>query len=248
METYEIDGFRLQVPQVQMGQGVRAALKKGRYERGERAMARATLRKTDRVLEAGAGIGLTAMVAAQIVGPEAVTAVEANPNTVELVRDNIATNGLSGVQVIHGAVVPDDMAGSPVALNLSGEFWDSSLVDNPGRSREQVEVPAVGFHGLIEVSQASVVIMDIEGAEVVLFDEPLPPQIRAVVIEVHPRLYGRPPLEGIRAALRASGLRLRTDLSESNVWLWERRDELNEPAFAALDVQLRERREAKSQP
>lgn len=231
-ETYEIDGLTLHVPSVQMGKGVRKALREGRYEHSERALAKACLRPGDRVLELGAGLGLTAMLAAQIVGPESVTAVEANPNTIPVIRENFALNGMEGIRLIHGAVVPQDMDGSPVELNLAGEFWGSSLIENEARKQRQVSVPGLGFTRLIEESNASVVTMDVEGTEIVLFDDPLPESVRGLVIEIHPAIYGRDALAPMQRAIAASGLRKRRDHAPVGVWLMERPDAENAHGFA----------------
>lgn len=206
-ETFEIDGAELRIPSGQLNERLRGRLKDQGYEHYERDLARAHLRPGDRVLDCGSGAGLVAIVAARIVGAENVTTVEANPEMHDALRRNLRRNAGEGLRLIKGAVVPDDYAGDSVTLNLRGAFWAASLGEIKGKGMRPVEVAAKRFGRLLAKREATVLSMDIEGAEAALLLAPLPQSIRLVIVELHPNLYGEATRDQILAALTAQGFR-----------------------------------------
>ena len=80
MTAYRIYGLALDLDDRGLPEPVKRGLVKGWYERDEVEIIRACLQPGDRVLELGAGLGVTAMVAAGIVGADAVKAFEAGPS------------------------------------------------------------------------------------------------------------------------------------------------------------------------
>ena len=68
MAEFKIGGVRLEVPDVQLTEGVRQQLNKGTYEWAEAKALGEVLRKGDRVLDLGSAIGFVACCAAQVLG------------------------------------------------------------------------------------------------------------------------------------------------------------------------------------
>lgn len=217
-----VDDIRLTLPEVQVTGPLLQSLKSGRYENQERALTRHVVRPGDRVLDLGAGLGTLSIIAAGLCGAGAVTSVEANPALIPAIRRSFEQNLVAGVRLIHGAVVPQDMDGQAVDLHLAPGFWGTSLLELERPDIQRIQVPGAGFTRLLNLSRASVVLMDLEGAEVTLFDDPLPAHVRALLIETHPAIYGRPTVEALRQALEADGFRVNKALSGRAVWLCER--------------------------
>src|SRR3546814_7023106 len=92
--TIEIGGITLAFDDPRGPEATRAALTKGRYEFKERELARRVLRRGDRVIELGSGMGVVSLIMARLIGAEAVMTFEANPGIVELTRANAERNGL----------------------------------------------------------------------------------------------------------------------------------------------------------
>jgi FkbM family methyltransferase len=203
VRLFEVEGVRLAVPEAELGPRLRHALETGRYEHAEAHALATHLRSGDRVLDLGAGCGYLTIVAARIVGPDAVTAVEPNPALLPVIVDNVAANGLPPVRVLHGAAVAGP-GGGQVALSLRAGFWAGSTVRDD-RRHGAVDVPALGLAALQQTYRPTVLVADVEGAEEALFDAPLPPPLRLVIVELHPNVYGARGIARVFAGFAASG-------------------------------------------
>lgn len=217
-ERFIIDDTVLEIPAWGITPYMRERLERGTYEGQERKLARAFLRPGDRVLDLGAGAGLIAILAAGIVGAQSVTAVEANPALHPFLRRNLRRNGAQAVRTIKGAVVGTGISGKEVTLNLEAGFWASSILrEGTKNPRGAVTVPAKRFDRLLRASGAGAVIMDIEGAEGDILTQPLPAQLRLLIVELHPGLYGAARQTEIQASLMAQGFRRVDDLPGAGV-------------------------------
>lgn len=205
VEVFRIDGFTIEVPVAALSPPLRQRLRKGQFETAERALLLRHLRADDRLLDLGAGAGLVSLTAARVIGAGAVTAVEANPQMHRPLRRNFRRNGAQGIRLIKGAVVGPAHEGKEITLNVSPGFWASSLLVNPRLSSRPVTVPAKKLPQLLRSSSATAIVMDIEGAERDVLVRPLPDQVRLVVVELHPGLYGEDGQAQIMAAMQAQG-------------------------------------------
>jgi FkbM family methyltransferase len=123
-----------------------------------------------RTLEIGANIGLYTVVGARAAGGTPYRAVEPNPASYDVLRRNLALNGLSHVAVLEAAVVG---AGGPGMVELrfpdrdayaasAGAFVEGAI-DLEAPAGRHITVPAVAMPAL--VGGVDLVKLDIEGLE-----------------------------------------------------------------------------------
>ncbi len=179
-------------------------MRNNRYEKGECELLRAILVAGDRVLEFGAGVGLISSVAAKVDGVGAVTAIEANPALIPVIHETHALNGISTVDLRNGVVVASGRKRAP--FYLRADFWASSMEPDSRAYEKKKHLPCFSIHALIAEKDPSVIICDIEGGELGLFEEADLSRVRAMVIEFHPKVYGAQAVESITRAIEAKGL------------------------------------------
>lgn len=203
-EVIDSKGIRLPfVPSI-ITPRIERPLRSGRYEGGEAAALRRILRPGDRVLELGAGLGLLSTIAAQAEGVASVTAVEANPDLIPLIRETHRLNGVAGVDLRNGVVTAGD--GPPLPFYIRPDFWASSLDPGPRAFSRTALVPRLALADLIADTAPTVIVCDIEGGEAGLFDGADLSGLRELVIEMHPAIYGPEGEGAIVAALARQGL------------------------------------------
>ena len=162
----------------------------GRYEFTEAAIASDLVRRGDRVVEFGGGMGFLAIYIARLVGPTGtVTTYEPDPQVVEIARLNIKRNHCQNVDLIHAAVT-DSPTESQVYLSSEADFWNRAVateIDNTTIPSETLQpVPAVNIAKVLADLQPTVLVIDVEGLEHdLLTSGPLPTTIRAIVLEMH---------------------------------------------------------------
>jgi FkbM family methyltransferase len=136
------------------------------WEPNETWALRRLLRPGDVFVDVGAHIGWFTLNAARIVGPAGhVVAVEATPPTFDILRANIAANGLTNITTLACAVA--DVEGS-VRINRAhgANCGMNSLRPGAGASGKGWTVPARRLDDLLaDHPKIRLVKMDIEGAE-----------------------------------------------------------------------------------
>lgn len=191
MPEFQLDDVSLSIPETALGERVRIALEAGNFEQDEARALRGHFRPDDRLLDLGSGTGYIAAIAGRIAGGEAVTAVEALPHMVEVAKANLVRNGVHGARMLWGAAVPSAHQGEQVRFAARRQFWASSIVpEGQARRSQHIDVPALRMDALLQHSRATVVSCDIEGGELDLFEADLPMDVRLVILEIHPKLYG----------------------------------------------------------
>ncbi|MEP4246692.1 FkbM family methyltransferase [Tateyamaria sp.] len=206
MQRFEFDKVVLELPDHLLDANLTKKMQSGQYEESEARAARMRVKKGSRVLELGGGVGYISSVCAQITDPANIVTVEANPNTLDIIRHNLDLNGASKAQLIHGAVVGRDADMDTVLFRVGRVFWGSSIADARSPSEDVVEVPAVSIADLFRTHRPNIVIIDIEGAEQHLFDRPWPQHVRQVIMEIHPKRYPASTIKDIVDCMSKSGL------------------------------------------
>jgi len=140
-EAIETNGIKVPfVPRI-ITPKIERPMRNSRYERGECAALREMLRKGDRVLELGAGVGLISTVAAMFEGIGSVTTVEANPELIPLIEETHRLNDVSPVDLRNDA-------GPVVWLNGSGQPL-ASLHEDPAQNGVDVR----GSYDLVSLAR-----------------------------------------------------------------------------------------------
>ncbi|MBC7131832.1 MAG: FkbM family methyltransferase [Roseovarius sp.] len=206
MAEYEIDGLRLVVPDRLLNARIAAKLASGDYEAHEAQAAAMRIRPGQRVLDLGSGIGYVAAVCARIAGAANVTTIEANPAMLPVIRANLERNGLGAVTLLHGAIGGMEGSAEPLAFDAARSFWAARIAEEGAAPATLAEVPHLGLGDLLARLRPHVVIMDIEGAEALLFDAPWPAHVRHVMMELHPGRYHDSTIKRIVDCMSQSGL------------------------------------------
>src|SRR5690606_1267363 len=99
-----------------------------------------------------------------------------------IIRQNVRLNGQEW-QLIAEAVVADDYSVDTLTLRVQDEYWWSSVLDHG--SGEPVETEVARISDLFDNIRPSVLVLDIEGAEVGLLPDKLPDDLRLIMVELH---------------------------------------------------------------
>ena len=196
-------------------------IRAARYEGEEIRAALALIGRGDRVLELGAGLGIVGALTALRAQPEAVLSYEANPALVPHIQALYRANGLTDRIAVRNAVLwagPDRP--ERVAFHVHNSYLGSSLA--AGARTQPVEVATEDFAAVRAAFRPTVLVADIEGAELALLEHADLTGIRAVVMEFHPGVYGPDGMKRAKDILRAQGFARRHAVSTRMVWGAER--------------------------
>jgi FkbM family methyltransferase len=205
MTTVTLHGITLEIPQAVQTPGLMGRLDRGTYEEDEAHAAKKRIKPGLRVLELGAGLGFVSNICAAQAGAENLLSVEANPAMVPVIRANLDRNGNEKAQLIHGAVTGDEDGGD-IAFQANAAFLGGSLARPDVAAEDLVDVPRIGIRTLIARHSPQVVLMDVEGAEAELFDSPWNPQLRFLIVELHPPRYPATVIKRIVDCMSETGL------------------------------------------
>jgi FkbM family methyltransferase len=163
------------------------------------------------VIDCGAHIGLFTLLARRRFPAAAITAFEPNPDNLPWLRDNLRTNGVSGVDVVPAAVWTS--AGRAAFQFTAGQSESGRLVEpggGPGETRAATDVPLVDLPAFVRglTSSSLLLKLDVEGAEEWLIPALVPvlPRRCAIFFETHRGAAG---WEIARGALAAEAFDVR---------------------------------------
>ncbi len=184
-------------PEIMQGK-IRRLLRSNSYEAKETEAALRVVREGDVVVELGGGIGYMSTLVATKRAIKSVHVFEANPNLIPYIRSVHVANDVTNAHVTNAILGPrkgsvdfyvrEPMLGSSMQV-LEGE------VDPPS-----VKVDVLNAKATFKEIGATVLICDIEGAEVDLIPQLDLTGLRAAIIETHPQWIGP---EGINKVFRA---------------------------------------------
>ncbi|HWF50809.1 MAG TPA: FkbM family methyltransferase [Solirubrobacteraceae bacterium] len=203
----EVGGVKLDLSDSWATPAIREAIYDCYYEFGERCILEHTLRPDDRYLELGGGIGVVATYACRIVGAENVTVYEGNPALIDAIRGTAKLNGFQ--PTVINAVLGDTDGESD--FYVTPNFWASGLTAKTGA--RAIRVPMQSFGDALRRLTPTYLMADIEGAEVELLARQLPRTLRAICMEVHPRVVGDVALQQLLIKLLTDGFILDVEQS-----------------------------------
>lgn len=146
-------------------------------------------------LDIGAWVGPTALFAAAC--GAAVTAVEADPRALELLRGNVAANPSLAprIAILAGAAAPEAGTVRIGAPRKPGDSMTSVLVGGTPHVFDVPALPPSSLIGAVPPARTGLVVkIDIEGAEYGLIPAlapALPADTTALLVAFHPRLLAR---------------------------------------------------------
>ncbi|MEQ8735432.1 MAG: FkbM family methyltransferase [Rhodospirillaceae bacterium] len=189
----------------------------GGYERQEIDILSKTLSPNDRLLDIGAGIGLTAVWAAMhLARPGSVTVVEASPMLIELIDKNARLNNVG--LVINWFAVTSNIG--EVEFNITPHFWSSSTL--PRHNATSIVVPSTKIENLIEECQPSYLMIDIEGGEYEAIIDSTLDGVDKICIEIHPHYIGEEKSIELITHILDIGFTANKALCANNVYFFSR--------------------------
>ena len=167
----------------------------GFYENVEASLLCRLVQNDDSILELGAGLGFIAALLMRECKPRTYCAVEADERLLPLIRRTAVLNGVIDRLEVRNAILTEDdqkLHNGSTPFHQDPEFWFSRECITGS-----ISVPTLSFNSLLK--GRSILIVDIEGGEEALFDGADLSSLRAVSIELHPRVIGA---DGVRKVFR----------------------------------------------
>ncbi len=198
-------GVRIQKAPGLFTRRILKSMRLGRYETAELRHAERCIEQGERVLDIGAGVGFLSTKIAQIEKVDKVVSVEANPALIDVIRSTFEENEVSQkAECLHG-ILGQSSAGDTIDFYIRKNFWASSLNGDERAYIDKVEVPILDFDALIARFAPTMIICDIEGGELELFQKCDLRSVPRLVIEVHPGIYGQTGLAKVFQAVMDQG-------------------------------------------
>lgn len=188
----------------------------GDYEQNDLNLIAQYVRKGDRVLECGGGIGITGVMLAKC-SSNPVTIIEPNSVLHPFIADTFVLNGET-VNLIDACVVSDSHSSDKADFHVSDSYWWSSLIPSSGFSR--IQTKALRISELIFQHEPSMLVIDVEGSEVDLLPATIPSCVRRILIELHTPSIGTEATAKIVSTLAQDGFSLKNMAAHS--WFFER--------------------------
>ncbi len=182
-----------------------AALREGRYELREAEAALRIVRSGDVVLELGGGIGFMSTLLATHRKIEHVHVFEANPDLTPYIAAVHAANHVTNATV-HNALLGDEPGQVPFYIRRN--FLASSMVEDV-KGNEVVRTAQVEMRPAEPIARAlgaTLLICDIEGAEVDVLPKMDLSGLRAAIVELHPQWIGASGVNAVFEAMIKAGL------------------------------------------
>lgn len=223
----DLDGLSVFVDE-QYHPAVIEAFVNGGYEHRERRLVRKLLRHGDRVIECGTAAGVVTMTTARIVGAENVTTFEANPQIARDAAENFERNALSAITLHNGILKKRTAVAHPderVSFFIDQVFVASRLnasLSDPGIVAE-VRIPVFCLEDEIAKRSATVIIADIEGGEVDLFNDIDLSMIRLIIMETHYGFVGEAATNDMVRSLVLQGFDIDLNYTSDQMAVFQRR-------------------------
>ena len=217
IQEITLDGLRFDVSG--LSPKIRNRLLSGAYEENEKKMCFDFLDANDSVMEIGGAIGFVSLMCQKKLGIRNYFCFEANPRTYEILKRNCELNGtqprLWNMALAH--------ADGHVELEVGSDFWENSICyeNCSGNGVKTVRVPAGTLQTLLRLvdHEVNVLIIDVEGAEQFIDFQQIPPEVRKVIIELHPKVMGPEMTYNLIASFINLGFRVAREENDTFVFL-----------------------------
>jgi FkbM family methyltransferase len=195
-----LHGVKVRTGMEDVPKSVRSALFKGTYEKFECDLVKQHVTAGAKILEIGTGIGLVSLVATRLSGQGNVLSYEANPKMEATIRANYLLNGFEP-NLRMKALTAD---GRELTFFQDQNILSSSLHERDIKSTT-ITVPSVAINDVLKEAAPSVILMDVEGAEVELLEIADLSNVKVMIIEMHPHIVGHDVIDGLLESLNAQG-------------------------------------------
>lgn len=216
-QTVTIDGIALHFTPERVSGAIIEQIYTEHYEQAEKQLVRALVAPEDAVLELGAGLGFISSVIGRC-RPRLQVSVEADPRMIALLRQNLASNGVTGAEILSGIVGPQDGE----ADFFFGDHFIGSSVHRSGEHRERQTVRRHAIGPLFERCDFNCLIIDVEGAEDELIDQLPLGRVNKLCMEFHPHIIGPGKVTAIIEKLIKQGFQLDLQQQSGQVLVFRR--------------------------
>lgn len=202
MELVTLHGIKIPLSPDEVSPVIWQAITSGRYEAKEAKWVFKAVKRGDRVLELGSGIGVITSLMATI--PDVrIWAFEANPSTAALAQRVIEANTAGNVTLTQGILT----AGEPTEhrFYVRKDLWMSSMDKDQGPYEHEILLASANIDDFIAAQNINVLVMDIEGAERDLLQKADLQGVERIFLELHDHLYGLAGIRDITQALAEKG-------------------------------------------
>ena len=175
-----------------LSETARQSLYSGLYELLESDMLQEKLDPSDRVVEFGSGLGVTATVCARTCGSESTYTYEPNPELIPLVRKVFDMNNVK--PTLYNAAVAKEPG--EVDIFVNEDFFSTSNYRREN-TKSKVRCQTVGLANVLKDIQPTFVLMDIEGAEYDLIGSEIHSSVRKFLLEKHEGALGPEKIEEV---------------------------------------------------
>ena len=190
------------------------------YEAPEIQAIEKLVREGDRVLEMGTGLGIVSGLTSRMAPNIEIRSFEANSGLHPHIRKLHELNDSRSVHVENAMLEPaPDNPTRP--FHLHTHFPEGSVVRTV-LSTETVDIPVQDLNHVIADFRPTMMVCDIEGAEEFIFPSAELGTLRALVLEMHPKVLSREGVKGIFDACARHGLYPRIEYSSEQVVAFER--------------------------
>lgn len=211
--TWTVNDLVFNTDKSEVSRTVRVALYKKQYEHNECELILRHLKPEDRVAEFGGGIGFISLNCQKVVGPENVFTYEPNPSAVTQIRRNYELNNLTP-NIIQAAVGAED---GETVFNVHENIISSSLLSR--ENTRPIDVTVQGVRRVLDERDPTVLVVDIEGAELDVLPLVENSNVRGICLELHPHIYGEEKKRELLEKMAAIGFREIDASSDDVIWL-----------------------------
>lgn len=202
METVTLHGIKIPLSSDEVSPVIWQAIISGRYEAKEAKWVFKAVKRGDRVLELGSGIGVITSLMAGIPDVQ-IWAFEANPSTAALAKRVIDLNTAGNVLLTQGILAAGEAQHH--RFYVREDLWMSSMDRDQGPYEQEISLASANIDGFIAAHKINVLVMDIEGAERDLLQKADLHGVERIFLELHDHLYGLAGIRDITQALAEKG-------------------------------------------